>query len=159
MPTARSRPANIDAYIAAFPPDVQAVLQQVRRAVSEAAPDAGEAISYGIPAFRQRGVLVYFAAFRKHIGFYPPVRGDAALEKAASRYAGEKGNLQFPLDQPLPLALIRRLTRLRARQDAGSAAKSGAAGSKRTPKAAKTAAKKTARKTAKQTAAKARSKP
>jgi len=118
MPAARARPANIDAYIAAFPPDVQAVLQQVRRAVSEAAPAAEEAISYGIPAFRQGGVLVYFAAFKSHVGFYPPVRGDAALEKAASRYAGEKGNLRFPLDQPMPLALIKRITRLRAKQEA-----------------------------------------
>jgi len=133
MPAARARPANIDAYIAAFPPDVQAVLQQVRRAVSEAAPAAEEAISYGIPAFRQGGVLVYFAAFKSHVGFYPPVRGDAALEKAASRYAGEKGNLRFPLDQPMPLALIKRITRLRAKQEA---ARSGA----RKAKSAKTKA-------------------
>jgi len=122
MATGRSKPTNIDAYIAQFPPDVQAVLQQVRRAVREAAPDAGEVISYGIPAIKQKekGVLVYFAAFKSHIGFYPPVRGDAALEKAAASYAGEKGNLRFPLARPMPIALIKRLTRLRAKQDAAS---------------------------------------
>lgn len=117
MPTSRPRPENVDAYIADFPPDVQAVLQQVRQAVAAAAPDANEIISYGMPALRQHGVLVYFAAFKSHIGFYPPIRGDAALEKAAARYAGEKGNLRFPLAEPMPLALIRRLTRLRAQQD------------------------------------------
>lgn len=117
MPASRPRPENVDAYIADFPPDVQAVLQQVRQAVAAAAPDANEIISYGMPALRQHGVLVYFAAFKSHIGFYPPIRGDAALEKAAARYAGEKGNLRFPLAEPMPLALIRRLTRLRAQQD------------------------------------------
>jgi len=120
MPTARPKPENIDAYIASFPSDVQAILQQVRRAVREAAPAAEEVISYGIPALKQHGVLVYFAAFKSHIGFYPPVRGDMQLEKAAARYAGEKGNLRFPLDQPMPLALIKRLTRLRVKQDAAS---------------------------------------
>ena len=100
---------------------MRAILQQVRQAVRAAAPDAVEVISYGIPALRLRGVLVYFAAFKHHVGFYPPVRGDARLEKAASRYAGEKGNLRFPLDEPMPLALIARLTRLRAKQDRAKA--------------------------------------
>lgn len=117
MATNRPAPASVDAYIAAFPPDVQAILRQVRQAVRAAAPDAAEVISYGIPALKLRGVLVYYAAFKHHVGFYPPVRGDARLEKAASRYAGEKGNLRFPLDEPMPLALIARLTRLRAKQD------------------------------------------
>jgi uncharacterized protein YdhG (YjbR/CyaY superfamily) len=80
-------------------------------------PDAQEAISYRIPAFRLNGVLVYFAAFQKHVGFYPPVRGDARLERAVSPYAGEKGNLRFPIDQPMPLALIERITRLRVKQN------------------------------------------
>jgi len=82
-----------------------------------AAPEAREAISYGIPAFKQKRILVYFAAFKAHIGFYPPIRGDAKLEAAAARYANEKGNLRFPLDEPMPYKLIERLTKLRVRQD------------------------------------------
>jgi uncharacterized protein YdhG (YjbR/CyaY superfamily) len=117
-PAAPSTPANVDEYIAAFPPAIQAVLQQVRQAVRSAAPEAQEIISYRMPALKQHGVLVYFAAFKNHIGFYPPIRGDAGLEAAVARYAGEKGNLRFPLDEPMPLALIERLARLRARQDA-----------------------------------------
>jgi len=117
MPSHRSKHANVDEYIAAFPSDVQVVLQLVRQAVRDAAPLAEETISYQMPALKQHGMLIYFAAFKNHIGFYPPIRGDARLEKAASRYAGEKGNLRFPLDEPMPLDLIKRLTRLRAKQD------------------------------------------
>ncbi len=116
MTTKRHTPESIDAYIAAFSPDVQAVLQQVRQAVRRAAPDAQETISYQIPAFKLNGVLVYFAAFKNHIGFYPPVRGDARLEKAVAPYAGAKGNLRFPLDQPIPFGLIERITKLRLKQ-------------------------------------------
>jgi len=117
MSNSASAPASIDDYISGFPPAVQATLQQVRQAVHNAAPDAQEAISYRIPAFRLNGVLVYFAAFQKHVGFYPPARGDARLERAVSPYAGEKGNLRFPIDQPMPLALIERITRLRVKQN------------------------------------------
>ncbi len=84
--------------------------------IRQAAPDAQETISYNIPAFTLDGALVYFAAFRKHIGFYPPVRGDANLEKAIGTYAGKKGNLQFPLDQPIPYDLIQRIVKLRVKQ-------------------------------------------
>jgi len=114
-------PHSVDAYIATFPPDVQAILRKVRVTVVAAAPDAHEIISYRMPALRQHGVLVYYAAFKNHIGFYPPIKGDARLEQATARYAGEKGNLRFPLDEPIPYPLIARLTRLRARQDAAAA--------------------------------------
>jgi uncharacterized protein YdhG (YjbR/CyaY superfamily) len=114
----RSAHANVDEYISTFPAEVQAVLQQVRQAVRKAAPDATEIISYRIPALRRHGVLVYFAAFRNHIGFYPPVRGDARLEN-------EKGNLRFPLEEPMPLELIERLTRFRVKQDIANAAAKG----------------------------------
>ena len=110
-------PANIDEYIAGFGPGTQALLEQVRQTVRAAAPEAREVISYRIPAFKGHGILVYFAAFQAHIGFYPPVRGDAELEKAVAPYAGEKGNLRFAMDKPLPLELIERITRLRVRQD------------------------------------------
>ena len=117
----QSRPSNFDEYAAAFPPDVQAVLRRVRRAVLKAAPEATEVISYRMPAVRQHGILVFFAAFKHHIGFYPPITGDAELEAAAAPYAGDKGNLRFPLDEPMPLDLIERLTRLRVEQDRAKA--------------------------------------
>ncbi|MBC7982258.1 MAG: DUF1801 domain-containing protein, partial [Candidatus Obscuribacterales bacterium] len=125
MPTKRNAPATIDEYIAAASPDVQAILQKIRKVVRSAAPDAQEAISYQIPAFKLNGVLVYFAAFKKHIGFYPPVSGDARLEKAVSPYAGEKGNLRFPLDQPMRFDLIERITKLRVKQNMAKAASRG----------------------------------
>ena len=117
MPTSHVVPKTIDECISAFSREVQAVLQKVRQAVSSAAPGAQETISYRIPAFKLNGMLVYFAAFTKHIGFYPPIRGDSRLEKAVSRYAGEKGNLRFPLDQPIPYGLIKRITKLRVKQN------------------------------------------
>lgn len=123
MDAARSKkPQTIDEYIAAFPPDVQKILKKVRKIVRGAAPGAEEAISYGIPALRSNGVLVYFAAFKEHIGFYPPIEGDAKLKQDAARYAGEKGNLRFPFDEPIPYDLIERITRLRVKQDLAKAA-------------------------------------
>jgi uncharacterized protein YdhG (YjbR/CyaY superfamily) len=110
-------PTDIDTYISQFPADVQAVLEKVRETISNAAPDATEVISYQMPAFKQHGILVYFAAWKKHIGLYPPISGDEALEKAVARYAGPKGNLQFPLDEPMPLKLIERIVELRVKQD------------------------------------------
>ena len=100
---------DIDEYIASFPPDVREVLHKVRATIRAAAPQATEKISYQMPAFFQDGVLAYFGGFKKHIGFYPPVRGDAKLVRDAAPYAGEKGNLRFPLDQPIPHDLIRRI--------------------------------------------------
>ena len=96
---------------------MQALLKKVRRTIRAAAPKATEVISYRIPAYRQNGMLVYFAGFKSHIGLYPPVRGNAALEKAVAKYAGPKGNLQFPYDEPLPLALITRIVRHKVKQD------------------------------------------
>lgn len=115
-------PKDIDGYIAQFPSDVQAILEKVRTTISHAAPEATETISYQMPAFKLNGMLVYFAAWKKHIGFYPPVSGDKPLEKAVARYAGEKDNLQFPLDQPIPYDLIERIVKLRVRQDSAKAA-------------------------------------
>jgi len=117
MAGTRKTPASIDEYIAGFSPEVQSILERIRSTIRKAAPAAEETISYQIPAFALNGVLVYFAAFKKHIGFYPPVRGDPALEKAVSRYAGEKGNLQFPLAEPIPYALIGRIVKFRVKQN------------------------------------------
>jgi uncharacterized protein YdhG (YjbR/CyaY superfamily) len=113
---------DIDSYISQFPADVQAVLQEVRETIRRAAPDAEETISYLMPAFRQNGILVYFAAWKNHIGLYPPISGDKAVEKAVARYAGPKGSLQFPLDEPMPFDLIGRIVKLRVKQDAAKAA-------------------------------------
>jgi uncharacterized protein YdhG (YjbR/CyaY superfamily) len=107
---------TVNEYIASFPPDVRAILRRVRQVVRKAAPDAEEIISYRMPALRQGGVLVYYAAFRNHLGLYPPVRGDTRLEKAIAPYAGPKGNLRFPFDQPIPYALIGRITAFRLKQ-------------------------------------------
>jgi uncharacterized protein YdhG (YjbR/CyaY superfamily) len=114
MPKQESR-KNIDDYIASFAPDVRAVLQRIRKTIKAAAPDAEETISYRMPAFKLNGVLVYFAAFKKHIGLYPPVRADDSLMRAVKPYAGPKGNLQFPLEKPIPYALIRRIVKARVR--------------------------------------------
>jgi uncharacterized protein YdhG (YjbR/CyaY superfamily) len=115
------KPKDIDSYISKFPADVQAILEKVRATIRHAAPEAKETISYRMPAFKQHGVLVYFAAWKKHLGMYPPISGDKALEKAIARYAGPKGNLQFPLDEPMPFDLIERIVKLRVKQDAAKA--------------------------------------
>lgn len=108
--------AQIDAYIQSFPAEVQDLLRKVRQTVTRAAPDATEVISYKMPALRQNGMLVYYAAFKHHIGLYPPVREDAALVLAAAPYAGEKDNLRFPYDQPIPYELIENIVRYRVQQ-------------------------------------------
>jgi uncharacterized protein YdhG (YjbR/CyaY superfamily) len=112
---------SIDLYIGGRPAAVQPILRKVRATIKRAAPEAEEFISYGIPAFKLHGVLVYFAAFKNHIGLYPPIRGDAKMQAAVSTYAGAKGNLRFPLDQPIPYALIARIVKFRARQNLAKA--------------------------------------
>jgi uncharacterized protein YdhG (YjbR/CyaY superfamily) len=109
------KPKTIDEYIARFSPEIRTILQKIRLIIHEAAPAAYERISYGIPTVDLVGGPVHFAAFNKHIGFYPPVRGDAKLMKEVSPYAGPKGNLQFPLDKPIPYALISRVVKTRAK--------------------------------------------
>jgi len=110
-------PTSVDAYIAGYPPKVQVVLRKIRRIIRSVASEAEESISYRIPCFKQNGVLIYYAAFKNQIVLYPPVSGDARLEKAAAPYAGEKGNLRFALDKPIPYHLIERVTRLRLKQN------------------------------------------
>ncbi len=110
-------PMDIDNYISQFSPDVQQILSNIRTTIRNAAPEANEVISYQMPAFRQHGILVYFAAWKEHIGLYPPISGDVAIEKAVAKYAGPKGNLQCPLDKPIPYNLIKRIVKLRVKQD------------------------------------------
>ena len=126
MDTNQSTPKDIDEYIAGYPQDVQAILEKIRLTIREAAPEAKEVISYQMPAFHLKGNLVYFAAWKEHIGLYPPLSGDEELKKEIAIYEGPKGNLQFPLDQPIPYDLIRRIVQLRVRENlARAAAKKG----------------------------------
>jgi uncharacterized protein YdhG (YjbR/CyaY superfamily) len=109
----RTIPRSIDEYISAAPPECRPILEKIRKTIRHAAPRAVETISYGMPALKQQSFLVYFAAFKKHIGLYPPVRGDEKLMRDLAPYAGIKGNLQFPLKQRIPLGLIRRVVKNR----------------------------------------------
>jgi uncharacterized protein YdhG (YjbR/CyaY superfamily) len=123
VPAAQA-PKSIDQYIAASPPEVRAVLRKLRTTIKRAAPpEAEELISYRMPAFALHGILVYFAAFKNHIGMYPPLGGDAKLEAACSRYAGPKGNLKFPLDEPIPYALVARIVKFRVKRNLSKARK------------------------------------
>lgn len=125
MKTTQRVAKDIDDYIAMSPQEVRSILETIRQTIRAAAPEATEGISYRIPTFRLGGVLIHFAAFQRHIGVYPPVSGDAALERALAPYAGEKGNLRFPLDQPMRYDLIGRIATLRAKQLRAKAAKGG----------------------------------
>ena len=109
-------PTTFDEYIAAFSPEVRSILEKIRVTIGEAAPGATEKISYQLPSFALKGPLVYFGAFKNHIGFYPPVH-DEDLRRETSIYAGEKGNLKFPLDKPIPYALIARIVKVRVREN------------------------------------------
>ena len=117
MSSEKSAAQTIDEYISAFPPDVQALLEQVRLAIRETAPEAQETISYAIPTFKPNGrYLVYFAAFKQHISLYPAPIGVAEFNEAVSRYGSGKGTLKFPLNQPLPLDLVRSVVQYRLRE-------------------------------------------
>ncbi len=118
-------PITIDEYIARFSPEIQSILKKIRSTIQEAAPAATEKISYRMPTFTLNGNLVHFAAFKEHIGFYPPVGGDQELKADIARYQGEKGNLRFPLDQPIPYALIRRIVEFRVKEQSERAASKG----------------------------------
>jgi uncharacterized protein YdhG (YjbR/CyaY superfamily) len=121
MPSSVPTPKTVEEYIMGHAPPVRRILRRIRATIRRAAPAAEESISYRIPTYKQNGALAHFAAFRRHIGFFPPVRGDAQLQQAASAYAGEKGNLKFPLDRPIPYPLIARIVKLRAKQNARKA--------------------------------------
>lgn len=110
-------PKSIDDYIASFPTDVQAILEQVRKTIQMAAPEAEEAISYAMPTFKLHGNLVHFAAYKNHIGFYPAPRGLEEFKEELSGYKGAKGSVQFPINQPMPLDLIARIVSFRVKDN------------------------------------------
>lgn len=117
MKAVQSSVQSIDEYIDACPPEVRKILQELRQTIKEAAPQAQEKISYRIPTFTLHGNLVHFAVFSKHIGFYPTPSGIEAFKEELSRYKGAKGSVQFPIDEPLPLSLIRRIVEYRVREN------------------------------------------
>jgi uncharacterized protein YdhG (YjbR/CyaY superfamily) len=123
MKSGQKAPKNIDEYIAGFPPEVQEILQKIRLTIRKAAPKAEEAIKYAIPTFTLNGNLVFFAAYKKHIGLYPAPRGNEAFKEELSAYGGGKGTVQFPLDKPIPYALIRRIVKFRVQENTHEAAK------------------------------------
>ncbi|MGO8805594.1 MAG: iron chaperone [Candidatus Bathyarchaeia archaeon] len=108
---------TVDEYINAFPQNIQTVLRELRQAIRETAPDAKEAISYQMPAFKLRGNLVWFAAFKDHIGFYPRESAVEAFKEKLSDYEVSKGTVRFPLDKPLPLDLIKEIVRFRVKEN------------------------------------------
>lgn len=108
---------NIDEYISGFPEDVQKKLTQVRKTIKDAAPAAEEKISYAIPTFTLNGNLVHFAAFKNHIGFYPGPAGIEEFSEGLSTYKQAKGSVQFPLDKPIPLEIIKRIVKFRVKKN------------------------------------------
>ena len=125
MATTRVTAKTIDDYIAAFPKDIQEILGKVRATIRKAAPEAQETINYGIPTFTLKGNLVHFAAFKKHIGFYPAPSGIEKFKVELSEYESAKGSVQFPLDQPIPYDLISKITVFRVKENLEKAAAKG----------------------------------
>ena len=117
--------ATMDDYIAGFPDDIQAILQRIRMTVREAAPGAEETIKYQMPTFTLKGNLVHFAAFKNHIGFYPTPTGIESFQKELSPYKGAKGSVRFPLDQPIPFDLIKKIVAFRVEENLEKAAAKG----------------------------------
>ncbi len=113
MRKGQSEPKDIDEYIAGFPEDVQEILEKIRTTIRKAAPDAEEAIKYQMPTFTLNGNLVHFAAYKRHIGFYPAPRGVEKFKEALSAYEGAKSTVRFPLDKPIPFGLISTIVKFR----------------------------------------------
>lgn len=110
-------PTNIDEYISTFPVNVQKMLEEIRSTIRKVAPDAEEKISYRIPAFTLKGIIVYFGAYKNHIGFYPTSSATKAFKEELSDYKFSKGAIQFPLNKPLPLSLIKKIVDFRVKEN------------------------------------------
>jgi uncharacterized protein YdhG (YjbR/CyaY superfamily) len=116
------KPTTIDEYIISFPKDIQIILHQVRSTIKKAAPDAEEVISYNVPAFKLKGMLIWFAAHTNHIGLYPRASAKQAFEKDLSAYKGAKGSVQFPYNKKMPLSLIAKIVKFRVKENEEKAA-------------------------------------
>jgi uncharacterized protein YdhG (YjbR/CyaY superfamily) len=108
---------NIDEYISGFPRNIQAILEELRRVIKDTAPEAKESISYGMPAFKLNGPLVYFAAFKNHIGFFPTPSGVSEFAKELAPYETSKGTIRFPLDKPIPFDLVKKIVTFRVNKN------------------------------------------
>jgi uncharacterized protein YdhG (YjbR/CyaY superfamily) len=117
MDNSRPTPKNIDEYIAGYPADIQGILQKIRAIVHETAPEAQETISYQVPTFTLKGNLVHFAAFKSHISFFPASSGVEKFKNELEGYKTSKGTIQFPLGQPIPYDLIRRIVLFRVQEN------------------------------------------
>ena len=117
MKEQKKSPTDIDQYISLYPVNVQGILQKIRAVIREAAPEAEESINYQIPTFKLKGNLVHFAAYSKHIGFYPAPSGIEAFQEELKEYKGAKGSVQFPLSKPIPYELIRKIVRFRLEEN------------------------------------------
>ena len=117
MRTDQTTPKTVDEYIAGFPHEVQEILEKIRKTIRAAAPDAKETIKYQLPTFTLKGNLVHFGAFKKHIGFYPTPTGTEEFRDELSVYEGAKGSVRFPLDKPIPFALIRKIVKFRVKEN------------------------------------------
>lgn len=122
MNSDQTTPQTIDDYIAGFPPDVQEILEKIRMTIRQAAPAASETIKYQMPTFTLNGNLVHFAAFKKHIGFYPTPTGTEKFQEELSSYKSGKGSIRFPLDKPIPYDLITDIVRFRVQESLAKAA-------------------------------------
>lgn len=119
-----TKPNNIDEYIASFPQETQKILKQVRATIKKAVPGAEETISYAIPTFKLKGsYVIYLAGFKNHISIYPAPRGKEEFKKELSAYKGGKGTVQFPVDKPIPLNLITKIVKFRAKENLEKAEK------------------------------------
>lgn len=118
----KSKPKNIDEYIAAFPKATQELLELMRKTIGEAAPEAEETISYQIPTFKLKGNLVHFAGYERHIGFYPGSGSTIAYREELSGYKSGKGSVQFPIGKPMPLELVTKLVKFRIKENLDKAA-------------------------------------
>lgn len=117
MEKARKKFETVEAYLADLPKNLKAIARQVRKTIREAAPQADEIISYGIPAYRWNGVLIYFAVFKNHIGLYPAPKATGALEKQIAKHKEGKATIRLAVDKPLPIALITKIVKLRMKQN------------------------------------------
>jgi uncharacterized protein YdhG (YjbR/CyaY superfamily) len=117
MSSQKKRPADVNEYIQQAPKEAQAKLRSMRACIRKAAPGATESLKYGMPAFSQQRMLVAYAAFKHHIGFYPTASPVKVFAKELSKYHTAKGSIQFPMDEPLPLPLIRKITRFRVKEE------------------------------------------
>lgn len=117
MKTASTKFKTVDEYLSAFPVTTQKLLQEVRQAIKKAAPKAEEMISYNMPAFKFHGALVYYAAYKNHIGFYPTSSGIRVFKEELKNYKTSKGAIQFPVDKPIPLNLISRIVKFRTKEN------------------------------------------